>query len=154
MRASAVVCVDVEMTLGAGCVVVTLHGELDVSIAASVAPAFTAPAASGAVIIVDLADVAFMDSCSLRELTSARARARRAGGDLLLAGPQPIVLRFLSLTGIFGPWPVSASVDEAAGYAASAVTGVVSLNIAQGRGLSARTRNVARRARRNRGIQN
>ena len=75
----------VKMSLRDGFVVIALRGELDVCTAASVVPAFMAPATSGAGIIVDLADLAFMDCSALRELASARAQARRAGGDLLLA---------------------------------------------------------------------
>jgi anti-anti-sigma factor len=113
MRASAVAGAYVKMSLHDGYVVIALRGELDVCTAASVVPAFMAPAAAGAEMIVDLADLAFMDCGSLRELASARAQARRAGGDLLLAGPQPIVLRLLSLTDIFNHWPEFASVEEA-----------------------------------------
>jgi anti-sigma B factor antagonist len=117
MRASAVVDASVKMSLRDGYVVIALGGELDVCTAAGVVPAFTAPATSGAGIIVDLADLAFMDCGSLRELVSARAQARRAGGDLVLVGAQPIVLRLLSLTGMFNGWPEFASVDDAAGGA-------------------------------------
>ena len=93
----------VSMELGSGeCdgrAVVALRGELDICTAADAVCALTAAAASGSRIIVDLADLAFMDCSALRELVSARAQARRAGGDLLLAGPQPPVLRLLFLTG-------------------------------------------------------
>ena len=113
MRASAVAGADVKMSLRDGYVVIALRGELDLSTAASVMPAFMAPAESGAVIIVDLADLAFVDCSSLRELASARAQARRAGGDLLLVGPQPIVLRLLLLTDMINHWQEFTSVDDA-----------------------------------------
>jgi len=101
------------MSARAGYVIVALHGELDVCTAADVMPALMASAASGSRVIVDLADLAFMDCGSLRELASARARAQLAGGDLLLAGPQPIVLRLLLLTEMISHWPVFISVNEA-----------------------------------------
>ena len=104
---------DVKMSLRDGYVVIALRGELDLSTAASVMPAFMAPAESGAGIIVDLADRAFVDCSSLRELASARAQARRAGGDLLLVGPQPIVLRLLLLTDMINHWQEFTSVDDA-----------------------------------------
>jgi anti-anti-sigma factor len=65
------------------------------------------------------ADLAFMDCSSLRELASTRAQARRAGGDLMRAGPQPIVLRLLLLllTDVINHWPEFASVEEAASVA-------------------------------------
>jgi len=110
----------VKMSLRDGYVVVALRGELDVCTAASVVPEFMAPATSGAGIIVDLADLAFMDCGSLRELASAREQARRAGGDLLLAGPQPIVLRLLHLTDVINHWPEFTSVDDAVSGAGGA----------------------------------
>ena len=104
---------SVKMSLRDGYVVIALRGELDLCTAASVMPAFMAPAESGAGIIVDLADLAYVDCSSLRELASAREQARRTGGDLLLAGPQPIVLRLLLLTDMINHWPEFTSVDEA-----------------------------------------
>jgi anti-sigma B factor antagonist len=103
----------VKMSLRDGYVVIALRGELDLCTAASVMPAFMAPAESGAGIIVDLADLAFVDCSSLRELASARAQARRAGGDLMLVGAQPMVLRLLFHTDVINHWPEFASVDEA-----------------------------------------
>jgi anti-sigma B factor antagonist len=113
MRASAVAGAYVKMSLRDGYMVIALRGELDVCTAASVVPAFMAPATSGAGIIVDLAELAFMDCSSLRALASAREQARRAGGDLLLVGPQPIVLRLLLLTDTINHWPEFTSVDDA-----------------------------------------
>lgn len=101
----------------AGYVVVTLRGELDVSTAATSRRALRALAASasGSRIIMDLAELTFMDCCSLRELASVRAQVRRAGGDLVLVGPQPIVLRLLSTNGMMRHSQVFASVPEAVG---------------------------------------
>jgi anti-anti-sigma factor len=120
MRAGAVPGAYVQTSLPDGYVVIALRGELDVCSAASVVPAFTAPATSGAGIIVDLADLAFIDCSSLRELASAREQARRAGGDLLLAGPQPIVLRPLLLTDMVNHWPEFTTVDDAVSGAGGA----------------------------------
>jgi anti-anti-sigma regulatory factor len=55
-----------------------------------------------------------MDCGSLRGLVAARAMARLAGGDLVLAGPQPRVLRLFFLTQMVSHWAVFATVDEAA----------------------------------------
>ena len=93
--------------------VVTLRGQFDVTTAPDDVRTLMAPSVSGPQIVVDLADLAFMDCGSLRELVSARTRSRRAGGDLLLVGPQPIVLRLLFLTDAINHWPVFTSVDEA-----------------------------------------
>ena len=115
-----------EKSARAGCVVVALRGELDVCTAADGLSALTAPAAAGARVVVDLAELAFMDCYSLGKLMAARAQARRAGGDLVLAAPQPIVLRLLALCGVARHGLVYTSVDEAAGAAASlAASGIV-----------------------------
>jgi hypothetical protein len=47
-------------------------------------------------------------------MVSAWKQARQAGGDLLLAAPQQLVLRLLSLTDLTGLLPVFASVARAA----------------------------------------
>src|SRR3984885_13119626 len=116
----------------AGCVVVALRGELDVCTAADGLSALTAPAAAGARVVVDLAGLAFMDCYSLGKLMAARAQARRAGGDLVLAGPQPIVLRLLALCGVVRHGLVLTSVDEAAGGAGSAPAALVTSAAAAG----------------------
>jgi anti-sigma B factor antagonist len=112
--------VQIEKIARTGCVVIALHGELDVCTAADVVRVLTALAAAGARIIVDLAELAFMDCYSLSQLMAVRARARRAGGDLVLAGPQPVVLRLLVLCDMVSRRLVFTSVDEAASSAGSA----------------------------------
>ena len=97
MTARAMPGVRAEESTRAGCVVIALRGELDVCTADDVVRALTALAEAGARIIVDLAELAFMDCYSLNQLMAVRAQARRAGGDLVLGGPQPIVLRLLVL---------------------------------------------------------
>jgi anti-anti-sigma factor len=125
MTARAMPGVRVEKSARAGCVVVALRGELDVCTAADGLSAFTAPAAAGAWIVVDLAELAFMDCYSLNELIAVRAQARRAGGDLVLAGPQPIVLRLLVLCDVVSHGLVLTSVDVAVSGAGSAPAALV-----------------------------
>jgi anti-anti-sigma factor len=96
-----------------GHTVVALRGELDVCTAADGVRTLTAHAAAGARIVVDLAELAFIDCGSLREVVSVRALARQAGGDLALAGPQPLVLRLLLLTGMISRCPVFTTVHDA-----------------------------------------
>ena len=102
---------------GDGRAVVVLRGELDVADAASVAAALTAVAACARELIVDLAGLEFIDSSGLAALLLARKQARKAGGDLLLAGPQDQVLRVLAATRLTGVFSVHASVGQAAGRA-------------------------------------
>jgi anti-sigma B factor antagonist len=113
MRAGAVPGAVVEMSLRGDYVVAALRGELDVCTASDIVSSIMASTAPGSGIVVDLADLSFMDCGSLRELVSARAKARLAGGDLMLACPQPIVLRLFFLTEMTNHWPVFASVEEA-----------------------------------------
>jgi anti-anti-sigma factor len=118
MTARAMPGVSTEKSTRAGCVVVALRGELDVCTAADGLSALTAPA--GARVVVDLTGLAFMDCYSLNGIMAVRARARSAGGDLVLAGPQPIVLRLLALSDAVSHGLVFTSVDEAVSGTGSA----------------------------------
>jgi anti-sigma B factor antagonist len=132
MTARAMPGVQVEESAHAGCVVIALRGELDVCNAADGVRALTALAAAGARIIIDLAELAYMDCYSLGELMAVRAQARRAGGDLALAAPQPMVLRLLVLRDVVSHRLVFASVDEAVGGAWSAPAAPVTPEAADG----------------------
>ena len=132
MTARAMPGVSVEKSARAGCVVVALRGELDVCTAADGLSALAAPASAGARIVVDLAGLAFMDCYSLNRLMAVRARARQAGGDLVLAGPQPIVLRLLVLCDVVSHGLVFTSVDEAVSGAGSAPAALVMSGAAGG----------------------
>ena len=104
---------DVSSTARTGYVVVALRGELDTTNAASTARILTAAVTPQLRIIVDLADVTFIDCGSVHKLISARAQVQQAGGALLLARPQPTVRRLLSLLDLIGLLPVFTSVEEA-----------------------------------------
>ena len=97
----------------AGCGVLALSGELDVSAAAELSVQLTAVMSGEPWVIVDLADLAFIDCSLLGVLAGARERARLAGGDVLLAGPRGVVARLLLLTG----WGREFSVFPSAGLA-------------------------------------
>ena len=94
-----------------GYTIVALRGELDVCTAADSLRALRAHAASGARIIVNLAELTFIDCSSLREVISVRATAQQAGGDLALAAPQLLVLLLL-LTGMISRCPVFPSMHD------------------------------------------
>jgi anti-anti-sigma factor len=94
-------------------VVVALRGELDVTNAAGTARILRAAVAPQWRIIVDLAEVTFMDCSSLGGLLTVQRLARQGGGDVLLAAPAANVLRLLSLTGVDEAFGVHASVDAA-----------------------------------------
>jgi anti-sigma B factor antagonist len=104
---------DASSPARTGYVVVALRGELDTTNAAGTARILQAAVAPQLQIIVDLAEVTFMDCRSVRELVSMRTQAQQAGGALLLAGPQPRVRRLLSLLDLIGLLPAFTSVEEA-----------------------------------------
>jgi anti-anti-sigma factor len=68
--------VRVKKNARAGCMIVALRGEFDVCTSADVVRALTPLAAAGARIIVDLAELAFMDCHSLGEIMAVQAQAR------------------------------------------------------------------------------
>jgi anti-anti-sigma factor len=123
MTARAMPGLSAEKSARAGCVIVALSGELDVCTAEDGLSALTAPA--GTRVVVDLAELTFMDCHSLGEIMAAQAQARRAGGDLVLAGPQPAVLRLLVLCDVVSRGLVFASADEAVSGAGSAPVALV-----------------------------
>ena len=106
--------IDLSSRVSPGYVVVALRGELDVSDAAGIERALAGAAAPGSRVIVDLAELTFIDCRCRYALASAWKQAREAGGDLLLAAPPGLVLRILSLSGLIDLLPVFASVAEAA----------------------------------------
>jgi anti-sigma B factor antagonist len=97
----------------AGCAVLALSGELDISTVAELSVRLTAVMSGEPWVIVDLAELAFIDCGSLGVLAGARERARLAGGDVLLADPRGAVNRLLLLT----PWGREFSVFPSVGLA-------------------------------------
>jgi anti-sigma B factor antagonist len=51
-------------------------------------------------IVLDLADLTFMDVSGLRAILDAARSARRDGGALVVANPMPHIVRLLELTAI------------------------------------------------------
>jgi anti-anti-sigma factor len=111
---------DLSSHVSPGYVLVALSGELDVSGAAGLERALAGAAAPGSRVIVDLAELTFIDCRCVHVLASAWKQAREAGGDLLLAFPRALALGALSLTGLIDLLPVFASVEEAASGAGRA----------------------------------
>ena len=95
-----------------------LVGELDVATSEQLREQFEG-AGDPSAIVLDLAEVVFMDSSTLRELLRAQARVRERGGPVVLAAPQRPIVRLLELTGT-GELFVRAETREDAFVAASA----------------------------------
>lgn len=96
-----------------GCVVVALHGELDIADAADVATALAAEAVGRTGIVIDLSGLTFIDCSGVRALALARARARLGGCVLMLAAPRRVVLRVIALSSLIDIGDVCASIGEA-----------------------------------------
>jgi anti-anti-sigma factor len=95
------------------CAVLSLRGELDIQGAPRLAAALAAAAVGDARIVVDLADLDFVDCSGFNVLLRALKMARRAGGQLSLAAPRRQALTVLTHTGLIAVFSVAASVDEA-----------------------------------------
>jgi anti-sigma B factor antagonist len=106
--------VDMSTREFAGHGVIALRGDLDVTDAPGVTShLITAAAVYGSWVIVDLTGLDFIDAAGLGMLVRASARARRNGGELLLAAPQELVRRVLTATGLIDVFSVYPSVEEA-----------------------------------------
>lgn len=82
-----------------GHTVFVLSGHLDAGHAASLKELLKQAIDTGSVrLVVDMAEVPFVDSAGLSALVFGLKLARRAGGDLALSGVQPQTLTILSLT--------------------------------------------------------
>jgi anti-anti-sigma factor len=80
---------------------IAVAGELDIASEPELAGALgRALEATPGAIVVDLRDVAFMDSTGIRALAQARQRCTEAGRRLLLMSPSPHVLRPLEICGL------------------------------------------------------
>ncbi len=79
--------------------VVALHGELDVASVDGLAEALVEVA--GSTLVVDLADLTFMDSTGIGALVVARNRVLASGqGQLVLTKPTAIVRKALEIVGL------------------------------------------------------
>lgn len=107
---------NVELSVAGhdGYSVVALCGELDLADAPAVAShLIAAVAACGPSIIVDLADLDFIDCCGMGMLVRMLKRTRAIGGDMYLAAPQQRVRTVLRLTGLIDVFSVHPSLEQA-----------------------------------------
>ena len=85
-----------------GEVVVRVRGEIDMAAAPVFRERLTAviEANGDDVVVVDLADVSFMDSSGLVVLVEAHQKLESASRKLLIGRPSPAVTRVLEVTGL------------------------------------------------------
>jgi len=97
-----------------GRTVVKLRGELDIANAEDLRQKLTtARQELGEQVVLDLADLEFMDSHGLSVIIHCYKAATAAGGGLTLAAPRPIVRRTLEVTGLTLRMNVTDSLDQA-----------------------------------------
>ncbi len=75
-----------------------LRGELDASTCRGLAEQLIGP--PGLLVVVDLCQVTFMDSSGLGAIHTARRRAMKDGGTLVVSRPTPMVRRVFEITGL------------------------------------------------------
>lgn len=80
--------------------VIMLSGEADFSTVAQVSELITAQLSSGTRhLMIDMSELRFADSASIRVLVMAARTLHQRGGNLVLVRPQPAVVRVLTLMG-------------------------------------------------------
>jgi anti-anti-sigma factor len=94
-------------------VVVALRGDLDVTGSAEAGAAITALVVRGRYPVIDMSALDFIDCGALGGLPRVQTLARSGGGDVVLAAPQPLVRRALTLTGNDEVFWVQVSVETA-----------------------------------------
>jgi anti-sigma B factor antagonist len=81
--------------------VVSLEGELDLATAPQLREQLvTLAEQADTVIVVDLTNLAFIDSTGLSVLVMALNRSRAGGGTIVLRNPSQSVMRILEITGL------------------------------------------------------
>lgn len=96
--------------------VLSVAGVLDAATISALRQALLATIdASPAVLVIDLTEVAFIDSEGLGTLVAAAKRAETAGVNLRLVTPESQVCRVLQITGLIRMLPVYETLEAALG---------------------------------------
>jgi anti-anti-sigma factor len=85
------------VTLDAGRAVVTLHGELDLMNTGALAACFAGISPAVNEVVLDLAELDFIECCGLRAIVAATRAAAERGGSLSIRAPRPHLRRLLDL---------------------------------------------------------
>jgi anti-anti-sigma factor len=101
-----------RLTPAEGVAVIVLHGELDMAATPSVRSHVDA-ASSGRALVLDLAEVTFLDSSMLKELLRASTELDRYETPLVLAAVPIAVQRLLDLTRTSGLFTIAQDRDAA-----------------------------------------
>jgi anti-sigma B factor antagonist len=97
-----------------GVAVLKARGEIDVATSPRLREHMTQLIEPGLeLLIVDLAEVSFIDSTGLGVLVGAMRNVRAGGGDLRLVVTQPQIIKLLELTGLDETFKVVPSASDA-----------------------------------------
>jgi anti-sigma B factor antagonist len=100
--------------------VVVATGEIDMATAGALRQSVTDLLGGGFThLVVDMRQVAFIDSTGLGVLVGARKKVLQLGGSLALVSDTPRLLRLFRITGIDQALPIHSSVEAAASAVAS-----------------------------------
>jgi anti-sigma B factor antagonist len=100
--------------LDAGAVRIAVRGELDLAHAYAFDEELRrVEDARPACVVLDLRELAFLDSCGLARLLAARRRARRSGHRLLLVRGPAAVQRLFALSAVDEAFEIVSDVPEA-----------------------------------------
>jgi anti-sigma B factor antagonist len=109
---------------GVDSVVLTLHGEADLHVAADFRDRLATVIDDGASsLVVDLSGVTFVDSMALGVLLGGMKRLRATGGQLRLVVPQTDVRRIFEITMLDRVLAIDSTRDEALAALASSENG-------------------------------
>ena len=93
------------------CMVITIHGDLDIVTSPQLDECLTAAQGSHRWIIIDLADVDFLDTSALAVIVGHWKKATAAGGTLALAGARYRYAKTLWITGLADKLTLFETVD-------------------------------------------
>lgn len=96
-----------------GCAVVHVGGEIDAQTVPAFDEAMTQAASLAPRVVIDLAQVTFVDSSGLGALIVARKSRRERGGAMSLVSPPPAVRRLLGSTHLNDVFVIYDSLAEA-----------------------------------------
>ena len=94
------------------CLVVTIRGDLDIITSPQLDECLTAAEAAHTRIILDLADVDFLDTSALAVIIGHWKKAAAAGGTLALAGARYRYTKTLWITGLADKLTMYETADE------------------------------------------
>jgi anti-sigma B factor antagonist len=106
--------IEIERRTEGGWDVLDVAGEVDLSTAPELRSRIEGLADDGCRrLVVDLADVSFMDSSGLSVLVSGFKGMREAGGEMAVVCPNVSIAKIFSITGLDRVFSIHPSLDEA-----------------------------------------